>query len=63
MTVVPEPKLAVLMPRGLDTLGVVELVLDVLEVPVPVLVPVPEVLVSLDPHGLGSGSRFSVLEG
>lgn len=57
--VVPEPKLAELMPRGLETLGVVvvELVVEVLEVAV------PEELVSGGPHGFGSGSRFSVLEG
>lgn len=61
MKVVPEPKLAELMPRGLETLGVVvvvvELVVEVLEVAV------PEELVSGGPHGFGSGSRFSVLEG
>lgn len=54
---VPEPKLAELMPRGLDTLGVVELAVEVLVVAVPVEV------VSGGPHGFGSGSRFSVLEG
>lgn len=54
---VPEPKLAELMPRGLETLGVVELVVELLEVAV------PEELVSGGPHGFGSGSRFSVLEG
>lgn len=45
------------MPRGLETLGVVELVVELLEVLV------PEELVSGGPHGFGSGSRFSVLEG
>lgn len=55
--VVPEPKLAELMPRGLETLGVVELVVELLEVAV------PEELVSGGPHGFGSGSLFSVLEG
>lgn len=54
---VPEPRLAELMPRGLETLGVVELVVELLEVLV------PEELVSGGPHGFGSGSRFSVLEG
>lgn len=48
------------MPRGLDTLGVVELVVEL------VVVAVPEVVVaavSVGPQGFGRGSRFSVLEG
>lgn len=49
--------MAELMPMGLETLGVVELVVELLEVVV------PEALVSGGPHGFGSGSRFSVLEG
>lgn len=54
---VPEPRLVELMPRGLETLGVVEVVVEVL------VVAVPEELVSGGPHGFGSGSLFSVLEG
>lgn len=45
------------MPRGLDTLGVVELVVEL------VVVAVPEEVVSGGPQGFGKGSRFSVLEG
>lgn len=45
------------MPRGFETVGVVELVAEVVDVAV------PEELVSGGPQGFGSGSRFSVLEG
>lgn len=58
----PFPRLAELMPRGLDTLGVVELVVELVVVAVPEVVVVVE-LGSGGPHGFGRGSRFSVLEG
>lgn len=60
---IPEPKLAELMPRGLETLGVVELVVELPRGLELLEVAVPEELVSGGPHGFGSGSRFSVLEG
>lgn len=49
------------MPRGLDTLGVVELVVELAVVAVPVVV--VAAFVSGGPQGFGRGSRFSVLEG
>lgn len=70
----PLPKLPALMPRGLDTLGLVPAGLGVLAAvelllllppPLPVGAPPPsEELEALGgPHGLGSGSRFSVRDG
>lgn len=59
--VLPLPRLPGLIPRGLDTLGLVPPVVLVLPVVPP---PLSEVLEEFGgPHGLGRGSRFSVRDG
>lgn len=57
----PFPRLEEAMPKGLDTLGVVELVVELVVVAVPEVV--VAAVVSGGPQGFGRGSRFSVLEG
>lgn len=68
----PLPRLPAFIPRGLDTLGlvpaglgVVVVVVEELPLPLPVAAPPPsEGLEAFGgPHGLGSGSRFSVRDG
>lgn len=57
----PLPKLPGLIPRGLDTLGLVLPLVLVVPVVAP---PLSEVLDEFGgPHGLGRGSRFSVRDG
>lgn len=57
------------MPRGLDTLGLVPAGLGMVveELPLPLPVAAPPLSEGLEafggPHGLGSGSRFSVRDG
>lgn len=65
MMPLPFPRLAASMPRGLETLGVVPLVEELVVV---VVVEVPLVRFSVEPalggpQGFGKGSLFSVLEG
>lgn len=67
----PLPRLPALMPRGLDTLGLVPaglgVVVEELPLPLPLPVAAPPLSEALEafggPHGLGSGSRFSVRDG
>lgn len=60
-SVLPLPKLPALMPRGLDTLGLVPPGVLVLPVVPP---PLSEGLEEFGgPHGFGKGSRFSVRDG
>lgn len=60
-SVIPLPRLPALTPRGLDTLGLVPPGVLVLPVVPP---PLSDWLDELGgPHGLGRGSRFSVLDG